>query len=38
MEDDVTVNMLTIYDKSETATITDKELKDLIKAFHREEK
>lgn len=31
---ETTVNLLTIYDKSETGTITDKELKDLIKAFY----
>lgn len=37
IEEDVTVNLLTIYDKAETATISDKELKDLIKAFHQEE-
>ncbi|MBB1285462.1 hypothetical protein HRH25_13845 [Flavisolibacter sp. BT320] len=29
-----TVNLLTIYDKSDTATITDKELKALIKNFN----
>ena len=33
--DDVTVNLITIYDKSDTATISDKELKDLIKSFHQ---
>ena len=33
-EQEVTVNLLTIYDKADTANITDKELKDLIKAFH----
>jgi mRNA-degrading endonuclease RelE of RelBE toxin-antitoxin system len=32
-EEEVFVNLLTIYDKAETANITDKELKDLIKAF-----
>ena len=33
-EKEITVNLLTIYDKSETAAITDKELKELIKALH----
>ena len=33
---DVTVNLITIYDKADTATISDKEFKELIKAFHRE--
>lgn len=36
-EEGLTVNLLTIYDKADTATITDKELKDLIKAFNQEE-
>ncbi len=35
-DEEVTVNLLMIYDKSDTANITDKELKDLIKAFHSE--
>lgn len=35
--DDFTVNLITIYDKADTANITDKELKNLIKAFHQEE-
>jgi len=35
-DEDVTVNLLMIYDKSNTATITNKELKDLIKAFYNE--
>jgi mRNA-degrading endonuclease RelE of RelBE toxin-antitoxin system len=35
-EEEITVNLLTIYDKADTATITDKELKELIKAFHQE--
>ncbi len=34
--EDVTVNLITIYDKADTATINDKELKELIKAFHQE--
>jgi hypothetical protein len=33
-EEEVTVNLLSIYDKADTANITDKELKDLIKAFY----
>ena len=32
----VTVNLITIYDKSDTATISDKELKELIKSFYSE--
>lgn len=32
-EKEITVNLLTIYGKADTANITDKE-KDLIKAFH----
>ncbi|HUC82397.1 MAG TPA: hypothetical protein VMR70_15940 [Flavisolibacter sp.] len=35
-DEETTVNLITIYDKAETATISDKELKDLIKAFHKE--
>jgi len=34
IDEDVTVNLITIYDKAETAAISDKELKELIKAFH----
>lgn len=34
---EVTVNLIMIYDKSVTATISDKELKELINAFHQEE-
>lgn len=34
IEEEVTVNLITIYDKADTASISDKELKDLIKAFH----
>jgi hypothetical protein len=33
-EEQVTVNLLSIYDKGDTANITDKELKDFIKAFY----
>jgi mRNA-degrading endonuclease RelE of RelBE toxin-antitoxin system len=36
VDEDVTVNFLTIYDKADTAAISDKELKDLIKAFHQQ--
>ena len=35
-EEETFVNLLTIYDKSDTANITDKELKDLIRAFHKQ--
>lgn len=35
-EQEISVNLLMIYDKSDTAAITDKELKDLIKAFYNE--
>lgn len=31
--EEVIVNLLSIYDKSDVANITDKELKDLIKSF-----
>lgn len=34
VEGQTVVNLLMIYDKSSTATITDKELKELIKTFH----
>lgn len=37
IEEEVAVNLITIYDKTDTASISDKELKDLIKAFHQEE-
>ncbi len=38
IEDEViTVNLIAIYDKSDTATISDKELKELIKALQQEE-
>ncbi len=33
-ENEIVVNLLYIFDKSDTATITDKELKDLIAAFY----
>ena len=32
----ITVNLITIYDKAETASISDKELKDLIRAFYQD--
>ena len=34
--EEITVNLLSIYDKSEVATITDLELKDLLNSFHSE--
>ncbi len=33
LEEEIIVNLISIYDKSDTATISDKELKDLIKAY-----
>ena len=36
VKEEITVNLITIYDKADTANISDKELKDLIKAFHQE--
>ena len=35
-DEDITVNLLTIYDKADTASISDKELKSLIKALHQQ--
>ena len=35
--ENVTVNLITIYDKADIATITDKELRELIKAFYNKE-
>jgi mRNA-degrading endonuclease RelE of RelBE toxin-antitoxin system len=35
-EEEITVNLITIYDKADVGNISDKELKDLIKAFHSE--
>ncbi len=32
-EDETIVNLITIYDKADTATISDKELKDIIRSF-----
>ena len=34
-DEDITVNLITIYDKADTATINEKELRDIIKAFHQ---
>ena len=36
IEEDLTVNVITIYDKADTANISHNELKDLIKAFHEQ--
>jgi mRNA-degrading endonuclease RelE of RelBE toxin-antitoxin system len=36
-QEQIAVNLITIYDKSDTATITDKELKELIKSFYNED-
>ncbi len=36
-DEEVTVNLITIYDKADTATISDKELKELIKVFHQKQ-
>jgi hypothetical protein len=33
-EDEITVNLLYVYDKSDMETLTDRELKDLIAAFY----
>ena len=35
--EEITVNLLYIYDKSDVANIIDKELKDLIKSFKEEQ-
>ncbi len=35
---EITVNLLSIYDKSDMANISDKELKDLLKSFHNQAK
>ena len=32
-EDNIDITLLTIYDKSEKTTITDKEIKDLLKSI-----
>jgi hypothetical protein len=36
-DEGITVNLISIYDKADTATISDKELKELIKALNSEE-
>jgi hypothetical protein len=36
-EEEITVNLITIYDKADTPNISDKELKELIKSFHQDE-
>lgn len=33
--EEVIVNLITIYDKADTATINDKELKELIRTFYQ---
>lgn len=35
-EENITVNLITIYDKADVDNISEKELKDLIKAFRNE--
>ena len=35
-EESITVNLISIYDKNETASITDKELRDLISGLKNE--
>ncbi len=34
---EITVNLIPIYDKADTKTINDKELKELIKVFYKEQ-
>lgn len=34
-DEQVTVNLITIYDKAETSSLTDKEIKDKIKLFYQ---
>ena len=36
--EEITVNLLSIYDKSDISNISDRELKDLIKRFYRQNK
>jgi mRNA-degrading endonuclease RelE of RelBE toxin-antitoxin system len=36
-EEEIKINLVTIYDKADTASISDKELKELIKAFYKSE-
>ncbi len=35
--EDVTVNLITIYDKADTSTINDKQLREIINAFYRQQ-
>ena len=35
-EEKTTVNLITIYDKADTASISSKELKELIRTFHQQ--
>ncbi len=35
-ENEVIVNLITIYEKADTAAISDKELKDMIKIFYQD--
>jgi bacteriocin-like protein len=35
-DNEITVNLITIYDKADTATISDKELKNIIGSFYQE--
>jgi mRNA-degrading endonuclease RelE of RelBE toxin-antitoxin system len=37
IEEHIDVSLITIYDKADTATISDKELRELIKAFYQGE-
>ena len=34
--EEITVNLITIYDKADTAAISDKELKDIIRSFYQD--
>lgn len=36
-DETVTVNLITIYDKADIATVSDKELKELLRVFYQEE-
>ena len=36
LSDGIVVTLITIYDKADTASISDKELRDLIRAFHQD--
>lgn len=37
VNENIIVNLITIYDKADIGTITDKELRELIKAFYNQE-